>query len=148
MLYHFQSKFFSTRPNKAVPSERCVVKLMVLIKHAMHFSAPQCEWTTCVWIMALVLLPCHARWVWYWSLGPCYLGEFSQSYYWITFHLPAHLQRDRSAHMHAFAGCVTASPYPRCLWTGLGTPAGIRIHFTVLLFPSPFLPEGCWRVSI
>lgn len=98
-----------------MPSERYAVKLMVLIKHAMHFSAPQCEWTTPVRIMALVLLRCQARWVWDWSLGPSYLGEFSQSYYQITFHLPAHLLHDHSVHMHVFAGCVTASPYPRCL---------------------------------
>lgn len=43
---------------------------------SVHFSAPLCKWTTPVWKMALVCAA-QARWVWDWSLDPCYLGEFS-----------------------------------------------------------------------
>lgn len=88
----------------------------------------------------------QARWVSDWSLDPRYLAEFSGLIIKLVFIFPL-ICGIIILIRCVFAGSALASPFPRCLWTELGSPAGIRIHFTVLLFSFAFLPGGCCKAK-
>lgn len=85
----------------------------------------------------------QARWYLDWSLDPRYLAEFSGLIIKLVFIFPLICGIIILIHC-VFAGSALANPFPHRLWTELGSPAGIRIHFTVLLFFfSALVPGGC-----
>lgn len=79
----------------------------------------------------------QARWVLDSSLDPCYLGEFSGLIMKLVFIFPLICRIIILICMYLL-GLPLTSPFPCCLWTGLSSPAGIRVHLTVLLFSSVF----------